>query len=114
MLPSNKPDYQKNYIKNHYINNKDYYKEKARERKLRVTVKVRAIVNRYKILKGCADCGYRKHPEALDFDHVVGDKKFNVSHAIARVTPWLKIKEEIRKCEVRCANCHRVATASRR
>lgn len=32
-MPSNKPDYQKNYIRQHYLDNKDYYKQKAKLRK---------------------------------------------------------------------------------
>lgn len=32
-MPSNNPDYQKNYIRQHYLNNKDYYKQKAKLRK---------------------------------------------------------------------------------
>ena len=113
-MPSNRPDYQKNYIKAHYNLNKDYYKDKAKARKLRILPKTKAILNRFKILKGCIDCGYKDHPEALDFDHVKGTKSFNISQAVNRLTSWSKIKDEVRKCEVRCANCHRIAPASRR
>ena len=53
------------------------------------------VLRRYKLLKGCAHCGYKKHFSALDFDH------------INRTT---KIKNEVRKCEVLCSNCHRIKT----
>lgn len=71
------------------------------------------LVSDYKIKKGCIDCGYNKHPQALDFDHV-RDKKYEVS-ALARSnarpeTLWA----EIAKCVVRCANCHRIMTYNRR
>lgn len=113
-MPSNRPGYQKDYIKKHYEENKDYYKEKSKKRKQEQLPKRKAILSRYKVLKGCVDCGYKEHPEALDFDHIVGTKSFNISQANNRMTSWLKIKEEVKKCEVRCANCHRIATASRR
>lgn len=113
-MPSKDPEYQKKYIKKHYQLNKDYYKIKSKERKGRVLPLRRSILNRYKIIKGCIDCGYREHSEALDFDHVNGEKKFNVSRALNNMTSWVKIKREVAKCEVRCANCHRIATSLRR
>lgn len=113
-MPSNKPGYQKEYIRNHYLLNKDYYKAKAVARKAEELPRRRAIVNRFKLAKGCIDCGFNSHPEALDFDHVVGVKCFNISHAVNGMRSWNLVKDEIRKCEVRCANCHRIATASRR
>lgn len=113
-MPSNKPEYQAEYIRKHYQKNKDYYKSKAKERKLRELPRRKAIISRYKLWKGCVDCGYKAHAEALDFDHVRGEKKFNISEKLSSVGKWKDIKDEIRKCEVRCANCHRVITASRR
>lgn len=61
---------------------------------------------------GCADCGYNAHPEGLDFDHVRGEKRFTVSQLIR--LPIVRLLEEIEKCEVVCATCHRVRTADRR
>jgi hypothetical protein len=53
----------------------------------------------------CVDCG-NTDPVVLDFDHVQGKKKFNIG---ARGSHTIKaIKVEIAKCEVRCANCHRI------
>jgi hypothetical protein len=56
----------------------------------------------------CVDCG---EPDiiVLEFDHVRGEKTGNVSqlmisHSLA------KVMQEIAKCEVRCANCHRRQT----
>lgn len=67
-----------------------------------------------KLASGCVDCGYRAHPDALDFDHLPGsDKEFNISRAL-RSKNWDAILAEVAKCEVRCANCHRVKTAERR
>lgn len=57
---------------------------------------------------GCVDCGERNHI-VLDFDHIK-DKKYNVSRMIHDGFSWAAIKKEIAKCEVVCANCHRIRT----
>ena len=71
--------------------------------------KVKEFVRRYKILVGCKDCGYKTNPVALDFDHITDNKLINVSNAKS----IKQAKEEIRKCEVVCANCHRIRTYNR-
>ena len=60
---------------------------------------------------GCTDCGV-KNPIVLDFDHLK-DKRYNVSRMIHDGFSWAAIKKEIAKCEVVCANCHRVRTYNR-
>jgi len=71
--------------------------------------KRREKINRLKQRYGCIDCGYNKNPVALHFDHVDPTKK---SYAISQITSSnLKtIFKEIRKCVIRCANCHAVKT----
>jgi hypothetical protein len=68
-----------------------------------------------KLARGCADCGYDAHPAALDFDHLPGTATL-ASIAFLRVTryPRSVIQEELAKCEVVCANCHRIRTVERR
>ena len=66
-----------------------------------------------KVSRGCADCGYSAHAQALQFDHL-GDKFMNVSDMIRSDYGWETIKEEMSKCVIRCANCHAVVTATRR
>jgi hypothetical protein len=61
--------------------------------------------------KGCVDCGY-KDLRALDFDHLPGQRKLgNMSdlHKESQAT----LLAEIAKCEVVCANCHRIRTIER-
>lgn len=58
----------------------------------------------------CADCKNTFHFAAMQFDHVKGDKKFNIGGATA-LSPSIKaLKEEIAKCDIVCANCHSVRT----
>ncbi len=65
--------------------------------------KMRAIITRYKRFKGCCNCN-EGHPCCLDFHHL-RDKLFVI--ALASDYGWTVVKEEIRKCVVICANCHR-------
>lgn len=69
-------------------------------------------VDTYKLSKGCADCGYAEEAIALDFDHL-RDKTIGISVA-AQNYKWERLIEEIEKCEVVCANCHRIRTRNRR
>lgn len=62
-----------------------------------------------KMLSGCVDCGYDKHPAALDFDHILPGKIKNV----AACKNLEEAEREMEKCEVVCANCHRIRTAER-
>src|SRR5205085_2336078 len=56
----------------------------------------------------CVDCGF-SNILALEFDHL-RDKVKDVMKMVRDLAPWNKIEEEIAKCEVRCANCHRIKT----
>ena len=60
---------------------------------------------------GCLDCGEKNHI-VLDFDHLT-NKKYNISRMIHDGFSWAAIKKEIAKCEVVCANCHRIRTHNR-
>lgn len=70
---------------------------------------IKTFLKEYKLLYGCKDCGYKQHHVGLDFDHIIGTKNFNVclSKSITEA------KKEIKKCEVVCANCHRIRTYNR-
>lgn len=88
-------------------------KEKVRRRAYtaRRLTKRTLVVQNIKLTRGCADCGYNIHPEALEFDHL-GDKEFSISSG--RRYGLDRLMAEIDKCDVVCANCHRVRTADRR
>lgn len=62
-----------------------------------------------KIEAGCAVCGFNDHPAALDFNHVRGEKLFNISMDPKRAKHL--IEAEMAKCEILCANCHRIHTS---
>lgn len=72
-----------------------------------------AYIQAIKLSRGCTDCGYRDHPAALEFDHLPGHVKLYRLAVMAAGSTIAKIDAEIAKCEVVCANCHRVRTANR-
>lgn len=79
-----------------------------------VSISKQEIKQRIKELKevnGCSDCGEKNHI-VLDFDHLK-DKKYNISRMIHDGFSWAAIKKEISKCEIVCANCHRIRTHKR-
>jgi len=57
--------------------------------------------------KGCTDCK-ENNPIVLEFDHQ-RDKQYNISNMMSMSRN--KIISEINKCEIVCANCHRIRTA---
>ena len=61
----------------------------------------------------CADCGIQYPYYMLDFDHVRGEKLFNVA-STAMAASMGALEAEIAKCEVVCANCHRHRTFLRK
>jgi hypothetical protein len=76
------------------------------------TASRRDALDQYKLERGCVDCGYRKDPIALDFDHREPSlKTANLSEMLHH--SWSKVLAEIAKCDVRCANCHRIRTFGR-
>lgn len=67
-----------------------------------------------KVSLGCVDCGWRDWARGLDWDHVRGKKLASIASLIASNRPWREIEAEMGKCDLVCANCHRVRTAMRR
>ena len=55
----------------------------------------------------CQICGYKKYQGALDLHHTrPEDKKFGIGDN-GYTRSWLKIRTELDKCILVCANCHR-------
>jgi actin-related protein len=56
----------------------------------------------------CVDCGYKKNISALEFHHLDPNKKsFGIDLRQCSCTKWEKLVEEVSKCVLICANCHR-------
>ena len=99
------------YGKEHYAANRQRYIDQARTVKHKVRLQRTAYLIAYFDTNPCVDCGERD-PVVLEFDHL-RDKSFSIGFGLTQ-RRWQRILEEIDKCEVVCANCHRRRTARRR
>jgi hypothetical protein len=93
---------------------KEKYKSKGRQRVLERREAAREMVIAIKTGNPCMDCGESFHHVAMDFDHRTGeDKRAQVSHLQKHGASIDVILAEIAKCDLVCANCHRVRTYNR-
>jgi hypothetical protein len=98
--------------KAHYQNNKQVYLDRALTRNALVNTENKQRLYAYLSSHPCVDCG-QADVRVLEFDHVQGKKLRNISLLLGQGYSWETIQAEIDKCEVRCANCHRIRTTER-
>jgi len=99
------------YGREHYLANRQKYIDaEARRKPSRLVARTKWLVEFFRS-HPCVDCG-ETDPLVLEFDHL-RDKRFEVTDQFASRS-WQEILDEIAKCEVVCANCHRRRTARRR
>jgi hypothetical protein len=99
------------YHRDHCLANKERYIAQAAEHKAQIRRERTEQLIDYFQTHPCVDCG-ESDPVVLEFDHL-RDKSFAVAAKLVDYR-WERILEEIEKCEVVCANCHRRRTARRR
>jgi hypothetical protein len=91
------------YWRAYYYRNRDRL---AAERRCRRAA-VRQWLREYKQALACAACG-EAHPATLDFHHTdAANKEFTIGDATNHRWSKRRLLEEIAKCEILCANCHR-------
>lgn len=99
---------------------RQYYKEKGELHKknvVRRNKKNRKVLQDY-ILQhfksnSCKDCG-NSDPRVLEFDHLPQFKKSkDISRLLAASVSTNTLQKEMDKCEVVCANCHKIRTVER-
>ena len=73
----------------------------------------RKYVDGIKAWGECLDCGFNFPSCAMDFDHVSGVKNKAISKLVLLGSSLKTIDEELAKCELVCACCHRIRTAAR-
>jgi len=103
-MPYKDPAKQKAAQASHYQQNKDRFKQRARDR----IERNRRFVREYKEGCSCEVCGEDRW-QVLDFHHKdEGTKYKGVANLVCNRSSIKKIKAEIAKCMVVCANCHRM------
>ena len=99
---------------------KDYDRKYHARHRVRRVAQARARQQRFldwhRALKGntpCADCGGSFHFAAMQWDHLPGSTKITEIADLLRTGSSRKLREEIAKCELVCANCHAVRSYER-
>jgi hypothetical protein len=93
----------KEYSRKHYEKNRE--KTKLTTKTTRAIEKAKWYV--YKATLKCEHCGFF-HIAALDFHHVDPSTKEDSVWRFISNGQYAKAYEEIKKCIVLCANCHRI------
>jgi len=99
------------YHREWYEQNKERRRKQIYEHRARTKATHRQFIWDYLTIHPCVDCG-NDDPRVLEFDHLE-DKDKAVTQGIEDGWSKSRLLEEIDKCEVRCANCHRIKTQQR-
>lgn len=102
----------KEYAKTHYTSNCKSYKDRAYKNNKTYRKRNKKYIDELKSVP-CMDCGNSYDPVCMDFDHL-RDKIKNVANLAKDSFSLASLNKEIDKCEVVCANCHRLRSKNRR
>lgn len=104
------PEKMRGYRRKWYKNNTKKAKKSVKRRLNRLM----QWLNDFKKGKRCKKCGM-DDPICLDFHHRNPKKKIGEVRWLIRARGWCldRIKKEIEKCDLLCANCHRKETAKK-
>ena len=91
-----------------YLRNKAQQVALVRANEQRYAARVDALK-----LKPCLDCGGKFPPVCMDFDHRPGQVKLGNVSSIRTRWSMERVLAEIAKCDLVCANCHRIRTRAR-
>ncbi len=97
--------------KSYYHKHGSKYRENAviRNRRIKNALKKRLL--EYLSDKSCVRCGI-SDPRVLEFDHTdPTSKSYGIARAINSTMTWDNILLEINKCQILCANCHKIKTS---
>lgn len=100
----------KTLYRKHYLSNYDSYLKRNSSRRRILREKIDELKRR-----PCVDCGGKFHPCAMDFDHLDPRLKLSsVADLVRDGSALNRVLQEISKCDLVCANCHRLRTYRRK
>lgn len=102
------PQKQSDFQKSWYLKNKDKVRISSTASKIRKTLQIRKIKE-----TPCADCKIRYPYYVMQFDHREGEIKIAPISIMLLCYAFSKVLDEIKKCDIVCANCHAVRTYKR-
>lgn len=98
--------------KEYYNDNQSDHKKTVSSNRRRRVADAKLFVLNLVSKSKCTDCGNKDH-RTFEFDHIRGIKKNDISSLVGGGYSTKFIQEEINKCEIVCANCHRIRTFTR-
>ena len=105
------PDRDRDIQRRSYHKNAAKHRDKKNTRTRRLYVERREFLNWLKEEQVCSDCHHAWPTFVLEFDHCPGVKKrFSISDWARTSVPLNDLQVEIAKCDLVCANCHRIRT----
>lgn len=105
-MPYKDEGVQKEAQRQYYLANKGKYAERVKRYKQVNLDYVRQV----KESNPCADCDKTYPYAVMEFHHHNDDKEFEINHMLRGTYSLKRIKAEIDKCILLCANCHRIRT----
>lgn len=114
-MPYKDPAKQKEAIRKSVLKWKREHPEKAKAQAKQYSQRKYAVRKALLAqIKGvpCMDCGQSFPPYVMDFDHREPEKKRDHVGRMVAYATLADLLEEISKCDIVCANCHRVRTHS--
>ncbi|MEP7378397.1 MAG: hypothetical protein ABI725_02430 [Chloroflexota bacterium] len=99
--------------RNQRATNVDYYRRNREREHARIRVRQIGQLEMLRDLRRvpCQDCGGRFEPHQMDFDHRdPATKSFELTKGRVMLMATAKVLAEVAKCDVVCANCHRLRT----
>lgn len=99
---------EREYRRQHYLNNKGMYLTKNRATRKRLSALLRELKS-----EPCMDCGVAYPYYVMDFDHRDPETKKYQPNRLTSVASEKKLLDEVAKCDVVCSNCHRERTQQR-
>ena len=97
--------------KEHYEKYRDEYLARGKIRRTKLRAEFRSNMLQFLKRKACITCG-ENDIRVLELDHIDSSQKtFNISQAVRIGKTWQQVLEEIKKCQILCANCHKIKTA---
>jgi hypothetical protein len=103
------------YARQHYERNRESYVAKADRNRKRIRRENQALIRELKASTPCMDCGHQFPFFVMDFDHRPDVEKVqNIARMVNSFASRRAVRAEIAKCDIVCANCHRIRTQQRR
>lgn len=110
-MPSKDPKVRKATWNKWYQSHKSTHHKRSTTWTKQRRLELKAVINEYKLKHPCSRCGFT-NPIALEFHHLDPHQKdLEISKAISKTWSDERLKNEIAKCVILCANCHRIEHA---